>query len=174
MAAWTAIPDSDLDPESPITTSLMLALRDNPVAITENASGSPGFDVIAEQTPGNGVGIDSVVGSATVGTGEILFCKAIKIGTWDMDFTSGLGKPHGLDFSKIRSVTVIIRNDLATIHYDLTGTTGTATAVKRGAIRFDSTNIIMDRTPSGFFDNADYDVMGGDGNRGWITILYAQ
>ena len=41
MAAWTTIPDSDLDPESPITTSLMQALRDNPVAIAEGASGAP-------------------------------------------------------------------------------------------------------------------------------------
>ncbi len=29
MAVYTTIPDSDVDPESPITTSLMLALRDN-------------------------------------------------------------------------------------------------------------------------------------------------
>jgi len=41
MAAWTTIPDSDVDPESPITTSLMQALRDNPVAIAEGASGAP-------------------------------------------------------------------------------------------------------------------------------------
>ena len=41
MAAWTTIPDSDVDPESPITTSLMVALRDNPIAIAEGASGAP-------------------------------------------------------------------------------------------------------------------------------------
>ncbi len=41
MAVWTTIPDSDVDPESPITTSLMQALRDNPIALGEGASGSP-------------------------------------------------------------------------------------------------------------------------------------
>ncbi len=41
MAAWTTIPDSDVDPESPITTSLMQALRDNPTALAEGAAGHP-------------------------------------------------------------------------------------------------------------------------------------
>lgn len=27
--SWTVIPDSDIDPESPITTGLMTAIRDN-------------------------------------------------------------------------------------------------------------------------------------------------
>lgn len=27
--SWTSIPDSDIDPESPITTGLMTAIRDN-------------------------------------------------------------------------------------------------------------------------------------------------
>ena len=39
--AWTAIPDGDVDPESPITTSLMQALRDNPEGIAGAASGAP-------------------------------------------------------------------------------------------------------------------------------------
>lgn len=39
--SWTTIPDSDVDPESPITTSLMQALRDNPEGIAGGASGAP-------------------------------------------------------------------------------------------------------------------------------------
>jgi len=39
--AWTTIPDSEVDPESPITTSLMVALRDNPEGIAGAAGGAP-------------------------------------------------------------------------------------------------------------------------------------
>ena len=41
MTTYTAIPNSDIDPESPITTGLMTLLRDNPIAITERAAGAP-------------------------------------------------------------------------------------------------------------------------------------
>ncbi len=41
MTTYTAIPDTDIDPESPITTGLMTKLRNNPIAITEGASGAP-------------------------------------------------------------------------------------------------------------------------------------
>ena len=36
---WTTIPDSDIDPDSPITTGLMTAYRDNDVEIAEGSSG---------------------------------------------------------------------------------------------------------------------------------------
>lgn len=41
MATYTTITDGQVDEESPITTSLMTALRDNPTAIAEGASGAP-------------------------------------------------------------------------------------------------------------------------------------
>jgi len=41
MTTYTAIPDTDIDPDSPITTGLMTLLRDNPIAITEGAAGAP-------------------------------------------------------------------------------------------------------------------------------------
>ncbi|PHR57293.1 MAG: hypothetical protein COA44_06225 [Arcobacter sp.] len=41
MANYTAIPNSDLDAESPITQSLMEALSSNPIAIAEAATGAP-------------------------------------------------------------------------------------------------------------------------------------
>ena len=41
MTTYTAIPDSDIDPDSPITTSLMTLVRDNPIAITEGSGGAP-------------------------------------------------------------------------------------------------------------------------------------
>jgi len=39
--AWVTIPDSDLDPDSPITTSLMTALRDNVAAAMNRNTGAP-------------------------------------------------------------------------------------------------------------------------------------
>lgn len=47
MTAYVSIPNSDVDPESPITTSLIIALRDNPTAITEGASGAPKIQTAA-------------------------------------------------------------------------------------------------------------------------------
>ena len=41
MTTYTAIADSEIDPESPGTTTLFTKLRDNPIAITEGASGAP-------------------------------------------------------------------------------------------------------------------------------------
>ena len=47
MTTYAGIPNSDIDPESPVTTSLVTALRDNPVAITEGASGAPKIQTAA-------------------------------------------------------------------------------------------------------------------------------
>lgn len=41
MATWTTIPDSSLEPGKPIRSIDTLALRDNPIAIAEAASGAP-------------------------------------------------------------------------------------------------------------------------------------
>jgi len=41
MTTYTAIADSEIDPESPGTTSLFTRLRDNPIAQTEGAAGAP-------------------------------------------------------------------------------------------------------------------------------------
>lgn len=41
MTTYTAVPDSDIDANSPVTATLMTLLRDNPIAITEKAAGAP-------------------------------------------------------------------------------------------------------------------------------------
>ena len=40
IMAYTIIPDSDIDPDSPITTGLMTAYRDNITEVAEGASGA--------------------------------------------------------------------------------------------------------------------------------------
>lgn len=51
MTTYTAIPDSDIDPESPGTTTLFTRLRDNPIAIAEGDATAPsilGVDPLGE------------------------------------------------------------------------------------------------------------------------------
>jgi hypothetical protein len=47
MADWTTISNSEVDGDSPITESLMTALRDNPQAIAEGATGAPRIENLA-------------------------------------------------------------------------------------------------------------------------------
>lgn len=41
MTTYTTIPNSEVDQDSPVTQTLMSALRDNPIAITEGSAGAP-------------------------------------------------------------------------------------------------------------------------------------
>lgn len=47
MTNYNAIADAEIDPGSPITTSLVERLRDNPIAIAEGAAGAPRVDLSA-------------------------------------------------------------------------------------------------------------------------------
>ena len=51
MATWTTLPDATLEPGKPIRSIDVLALRDNPVAISEGASGAPKVRTAALQPP---------------------------------------------------------------------------------------------------------------------------
>jgi hypothetical protein len=55
MTTYTAIPDADLAPEKVITTATAVLLRDNPIAITEGATGAPRIQpaALANMTSGN-------------------------------------------------------------------------------------------------------------------------
>ena len=41
MVDWTTIADSQVDPNAPLTSELMTALRDNPTALAEGSVGAP-------------------------------------------------------------------------------------------------------------------------------------
>ena len=41
MATWRTIASTEVDPDSPVTATLMEALADNPIAISERATGAP-------------------------------------------------------------------------------------------------------------------------------------
>jgi hypothetical protein len=73
MTAWVSIPNGDIDPDSPITTSLITALRDNPIAITEKASGAPVLanDYIATAMIANSQVTQAKVAAAAVGQSQL-------------------------------------------------------------------------------------------------------
>lgn len=96
--------------------------------------------------------------------GANLNLKVLDIGDWNMDSTSTLNVAHGLTLSKIRKVSVQIREDSAASQRDLDylDTAGWFTA--------DSTYIALARYAAGVFDNTSYDSTSY--NRGWILIWY--
>lgn len=55
MTTYTAIPNGDIDQDSPVTQPLMTLMRDNPIAISEGAAGAPRvlLKAIEELTAGN-------------------------------------------------------------------------------------------------------------------------
>ena len=85
--------------------------------------------------------------------------------------TSNGSVPHGLaDEQKIRSINIIIRNDAGTAVNDFNAqdSTGTGNVLINAA----SVYFSLQTQAGGRFDHPDFDTMGGDGNRGWITIQY--
>lgn len=100
----------------------------------------------------------------------ILKTKILQIGDWDMDSNAWIEVPHGLTYSKIRSVTALIRNDNGSSFYDLSRV-NPAVGTTSDGIRIDSINIHLQRIAGGAFDSTDFDTPSGY-NRGWIVIGY--
>jgi len=97
-----------------------------------------------------------------------LKCKVIAIGDWDMNATANISIPHGLIDTSIRGIICTIRDDLNIAYYDFAqvrasdnGTGGVNTAIG---------NVLLNRTPSGAFDSANFSSTSY--NRGWVTIWY--
>lgn len=85
MADYNAILNAEIEPEKPVTTSLMNRLRDNPIAISEGAAGAPRI-----QTAAIANGAVTAAKLAT-GTGErdwvlarIAAAAVGAVGTWAM------------------------------------------------------------------------------------------
>jgi hypothetical protein len=93
--------------------------------------------------------------------------KIVEIGDWDMDATQSLVVAHGLTQSKIRTVSILIRNDADTEFYVFATNNEVASNNK---IRVEAASIRMLRDSGDFFDSISYDSTSY--NRGWITIQY--
>ena len=97
----------------------------------------------------------------------VLNTKSIDIGDWDMDATASVNVAHGLTLTKIRSVSVLIRNDDDDAYLDIIGTGNDIDAYMSS---IDSTNVVLDRVGTGSFDGVNYDSTSY--NRGWIVLQY--
>ena len=90
--------------------------------------------------------------------------KVLPIGVWDMDATASVTIAHGIDFTKIRKASVIIRDDANIVRVFLN-------EADEGAISVvDATNVTLARTLGGVFDATAYDDIAVD--RGFLTIEY--
>lgn len=92
--------------------------------------------------------------------------KTFEIGDWDMDTDPSISMNHGLTFTNIRSVSVLIIDDSSTTitgEVLLTGSAALSTAIG-------STAISVTRLASSSYDNPSYATTPF--NRGWITITY--
>jgi len=99
--------------------------------------------------------------------------KTIDIGDWNMDSTTTLFVAHGLaDFTKIRSVIAIIRNDADTIYNDLIKADEATFLDFQGFIRdIDTTNVQLARTTGGDFDAPAYNSTSF--NRGFVELDFS-
>ena len=72
MATWTTIPDSSIEPGKPIRSIDGIALRDNPIAIAEGATGAPRIEDAALDTTVTNAGRDWVLArTAAAGVGAV-------------------------------------------------------------------------------------------------------
>jgi hypothetical protein len=110
----------------------------------------------------------AVLNDGNTGAATTIKTKIIEIGDWNMDITSSVNIPHGLAANKIRSVHVIIRNNLDNL-YSPSPATDTFTQFEL-THNYDATNVIISRPNGGVFDSTNYDSTSF--NRGWITITY--
>lgn len=118
-------------------------------------------------------------GLRTQTTGPYYRHKTIEIGQWNMDTTASLSVAHGLDYTKIREVYVVIRADYNVpnvphlpLFTDYTAGSGVSGSVQQ----WTSTDIVLQRTTGSVFDSTNYnaivDLFTNPYNRGWITITY--
>ena len=91
--------------------------------------------------------------------------KILEIGDWNMDSTLLVQVAHGVTLSKIRTISVLIREDSNTNYHDF------AARDEGASYAFaDATYITLSRKNAGVFDSTSYDSTSY--NRGWITIQY--
>ena len=102
--------------------------------------------------------------------------KLLRIPVWNMDITSSVSIPHGLpSHDGIITASARIRNTLTTNSYDINYKD--ITGLLGGSIRWDDTNVILERVTGGFFDSVSFasppdpSTAPVKGSRGDVCIL---
>lgn len=125
-------------------------------------------DVPIEDTAGYFTSDNVEDALAEIGTTKT---KVVPIGDWNMDTTSDVTVAHGLDFTKIVAVTVLIQSDFETGRTLLNRGVNFSDTTPQGYIEsIVSLNVTLTRLTGGFFDATAYDATSF--NRGWIVITY--
>lgn len=110
MADYNAILDAEIEPEKPVTTSLMTRLRDNPIAITEGAAGAPQIQTAAIA--------NSAVTTAKIANTAVTAAKLASTGnerTWALGLIAGAaaGQVGTYGFFITQSGTVSVNSTTA-------------------------------------------------------------
>lgn len=120
--------------------------------------------------------VDQVNGTGVANLSDLIFLqnnlprtKIINIGVWNMNSTASVLVNHGLNATKIRSVSVGILNDAATTVDDLKVGSSTMNELD-GNVFAGATQLTLTRRSGGLFDSTNYN--DGTMNRGYITIHY--
>ncbi len=129
------------------------------------------FNPAKSEVADNAADIADNAADISINTAKIggLNRKVIEIGIWDMDADESVFIAHGVDFTKIRNVSHVVRNDANDFYSMIIENWAAGSNIGMG---IDSTNVILRRLPSGAYDNLDYNDTGGGYNRGWVTIEY--
>ena len=145
MANWTTLPDAALEPGKPIRSIDGLALRDNPVAITEGAVGAPrivGFaakrindypvlTVSAANTHSALNGIDSVDGTTSMSSSTFVVARTLtnKVYTGSLRFTFNhtVEAPFGI---QIISIAEVLKNGTVIATYSIQESSGSNSTVR--------------------------------------------
>jgi len=111
MTAYVSIPNGDVDPESPITTSLMVAMRDNPTAITEGSTGAPKIQTAALETTGGSEAVtQDTIRASAVGQGELKTTSGTVSVAADIGLLTLPGGEYGFFIQTRTSSTVNVEN----------------------------------------------------------------
>lgn len=99
-----------------------------------------------------------------------LLTTVLDIGDWNMDSTPSKDVTHGLTLSKIRDVSVMIRDDSATTQRKLESAQLATNTVEGSVWTITSTQVRLNRVSGGIYDNTNYNSTGF--NRGWVIIKH--
>lgn len=89
MTTYSTIANSDIDADSPVTTPLLTALRDNPIAITEGSAGAPNIQDAALDTTATTTGRDWVLARTALTTAGAVGSMAFAQPTDTTSYTFG-------------------------------------------------------------------------------------
>ena len=121
----------------------------------------------AQQTPTDAA-IPKIVSDVA---GVLLRCKVIETGDWNMDTLATLSVDHGLDYTKIRAIRVLVRDDSGYLRPDgIASALDTSIGPQVFIYTVSATAIGIHRVTGSSFDSTSYDSTAY--NRGWVTIWY--